>query len=68
MGRAEKPKTLEKLGVNAELLFRPEIERVTSKAESIANDERIPNSIYKKFLVETPKYVLSRMLTELPNP
>jgi geranylgeranyl pyrophosphate synthase len=64
MGRGEKPKkTFEKLGVNAELLFKSEIERVTSKAESMANDERVPNSIYKRLLVETPKYVVSRMLT-----
>jgi len=63
IGKGETPrKTLENLGVNVELIFKSEIERVTSKAETIAKDGRIPNSIYKKVLVETPRYVVNRML------
>jgi len=53
--------------VNVEHLFKSEIERATSKAESIAKDERIPNSTYKKALVETPKYIVDRMLAEIES-
>jgi len=57
--------TLEKLDIDVELLFKSEIEKVVSKAESIAKDERVPNSTYKTLLGETPKYVVNRMLTEI---
>jgi len=66
MGGGETPKkALEKLGLDIEHLFESEIEGVTSKAESIAKDERIPSSTYKRVLGEMPKYVVNRMLTEI---
>lgn len=66
VGGEETPeKTLEKLDVDIKHLFKSEIERVTSKAESIAKDKRIPNSTYKRVLSEMPKYVVNHMLTEI---
>lgn len=57
-------KSLRKLGVNGESAFKFEIKKMVEEAESLAEDERIPNSSYKKALVETPRYVVKRMLME----
>lgn len=66
MGGEETPKkALEKLDLSIKHLFKSEIEKVTSKAEFIAKDKRIPNSIYKRILGEMPKYVVNRMLNEI---
>jgi len=55
---------LKKSNVDIEHIFKSEIEKVILEAESLAKDERIPNSPYKKFLVEVPKYIVKRMLAE----
>ncbi len=54
---------LEKSDIEKEFKF--EIEKVISKAESLAKDDRIPNSPYKEILIETPKYVANCMLAEI---
>jgi len=63
--RAVKERILSKPSINSELSFKSEIERVILEAESLAKDERIPNSPYKEVLVEIPRYVVKCMLAEV---
>jgi len=65
LNRAVKEKNLRELGVNGKLSFKSEIERVVLEAESLAKDERIPNSPYKEVLVGAPRYIVERMLAEV---